>query len=266
VYYRQEIAIFEPNNPSPIQNQLIYIFTMNPIRLRLPLMFVFLISLLITDAQNGTKLFTLEDFTNYTFYPRGSRGLRSMADGEPIHLLNREGQNWLSGAMKREIPLKTLLDLKKLNNEKLNAINDYAFSSDESKVLLTTDQEAIYRRLFTASYYNFDLKTSMLKPLSENGKQQLATFSPDGNKVAFVRHNNLFYTDLVSGKEIQLTDDGKFNFVINGAPDWVYEEEFEFNQAYEWSPDSKTLAWIRFDESGYRIQHEHVPGSRTVAG
>jgi len=223
---------------------------MNPIRLRLPLLFVFLISLLITDAQNGTKLFTLEDFTNYTFYPRGSRGLRSMADGEHYSSLESRGTKLVVRSYETGDTLKTLLDLKKLNNEKLNAINDYAFSSDESKVLLTTDQEAIYRRSFTASYYIFDLKTSMLKPLSENGKQQLATFSPDGNKVAFVRHNNLFYTDLVSGKEIQLTDDGKFNFVINGAPDWVYEEEFEFNQAYEWSPDSKTLAWIRFDESG----------------
>ena len=77
----------------------------------------------------------------------------------------------------------------------------------------------------------------------------MATFSPDGTKVAFVRQNNLFYTDLTSGSETQITSDGKFNYIINGAPDWVYEEEFEYNKAFEWSPDGQYLAWVRFDES-----------------
>jgi dipeptidyl-peptidase-4 len=88
-----------------------------------------------------------------------------------------------------------------------------------------------------------------LKEVSPRGRQRLVTFSPDGSKIAFVRDNNLFYTDLSSGIEVQVTKDGKSNFIINGAPDWVYEEEFEFSQAYEWSPDSKRIAWIRFDES-----------------
>ena len=94
-----------------------------------------------------------------------------------------------------------------------------------------------------------DLKSQTLTPVSLNGRQQLATFSPDGRKVAFIRENNIFLTDLILNKELQVTFDGKYNEVINGLPDWVYEEEFSFNKAFEWSPDSKYLAWIRFDES-----------------
>ncbi len=81
----------------------------------------------------------------------------------------------------------------------------------------------------------------------------MATFSPDGNLVAFVRENNLFITDPAKGKEIQITTDGKFNEIINGAPDWVYEEEFEFNKAFSWSPDSKKLAYMKFDERGVKM-------------
>lgn len=214
------------------------------------LLITFLLTILLGEAQNGTKSFVLEDFTkNYSFYARGARGFRSMKDG--IHYCAAEGRG--TKLVKRSYEtgdtISTLIDLKKLNNPSITAFSDFAFCSDESKVLLTTDQEAIYRRSFTASYYIFDLKSRELKALSTNGKQQLATFSPDASKVAFVRQNNLFYVDLANGKEVQITEDGKFNFIINGAPDWVYEEEFEFNQAYEWSPDSKTLAWIRFDET-----------------
>lgn len=74
-----------------------------------------------------------------------------------------------------------------------------------------------------------------------HGKQQLATFSPDGTKVAFVRDNNIYYTNLTTNEEIQITFDGKANEIINGAPDWVYEEEFSFSQAFFWSADSKRL-------------------------
>jgi dipeptidyl-peptidase-4 len=202
------------------------------------------------EAQNGTKPFEFDDFVkNYTFFPKSVRGMRSMKDGEHYTTVESKGTKLVMRKYATGDTVRTLLDLKKLNSDKISMINDYAFSKDESKILLITDQEPIYRCSFTAQYYIYDFTTGILKPLSDKGKQQLATFSPDGNNIAFVRQNNLFFTDLISGKETQLTDDGKFNHVINGAPDWVYEEEFEFSQAYEWAPDSKTLAWIRFDES-----------------
>lgn len=211
------------------------------------------ISLLLgsnADAQNGTKQFEFDDFfKNYTFYSPGVRGFRSMKDGITYSVAENLGTRLVVHSYETGETIKILLDLATINHEKLKTFADYSFNSDETKVLLLADREAIYRHSFTASYYIFDHSKQTLMPVSENGKQQLATFSPDGNKVAFVRTNNLFYTDLATGKETQVTSDGKFNYIINGVPDWVYEEEFGYNKAFEWSSDSKYLAWVRFDES-----------------
>jgi len=207
-------------------------------------------SVLYTEAQNGTKKFEFDDFfKNYTFSSMGARGLRSMKDGENYVASEGRGTKLAVHSYETGETVKTLLDLKAINHEKLASFSDFTLSQDENKVLLMTDREAIYRRSFTANYFVYDFVKQVLTPVSDNGKQQLATFSPDGGKVAFVRQNNLYYVDLVSGMETQITTDGKFNFVINGAPDWVYEEEFEFNKAFEWSPDGKYIAWMRFDES-----------------
>jgi dipeptidyl-peptidase-4 len=144
--------------------------------------------------------------------------------------------------------VETLFDKQSVANraEPIN-VEGYQLSADERKLLLTTQEEPIYRRSSKAEFYVYDLTTKQLKPLSKGGKQQFATFSPDGKRVAFVRNNNLFVADL-AGKETQLTTDGKPNSIINGAADWVYEEEFSMARAFEWSPDSRRIAWIRFDE------------------
>ncbi len=199
-------------------------------------------------AQKGTKLFEFDDFLkNYSFYsPLETLG-ESMKDGEHYTEMDNGSIKKYSYANSKEV--ETLFEWEKVKTEGLKPFTNYTFSADESKILFYTNRQAIYRRSFTADYYVYDRVKGSLTRLSENGAQQLATFSPDGQKVAFVRKNNLFYTDLTSGKEIQITTDGKFNYVLNGAPDWVYEEEFEYNQAFEWSPDSKVLAWVRFDES-----------------
>ncbi|MBA3972078.1 MAG: DPP IV N-terminal domain-containing protein, partial [Bacteroidetes bacterium] len=99
------------------------------------------------------------------------------------------------------------------------------------------------------TYYVYDRKSKSLTPVSAGEKQMYATFSPDGTKVGFVRGNNIFIKDLASGKETQLTTDGLHNNIINGATDWVHEEEFAFSVAYFWSPDSKKIAYYKFDES-----------------
>lgn len=127
--------------------------------------------------------------------------------------------------------------------------SDYTFNSDESKILLTVDEERIYRHSSKAEFYIFDLKTKKTQRLSTNGKQMYASFSPDSKKVAFVRDNNLFYKDLISNKETQITQDGQWGKIINGSTDWVYEEEFSFAKAFFWSPNSESIAFYRFDES-----------------
>jgi dipeptidyl-peptidase-4 len=127
--------------------------------------------------------------------------------------------------------------------------DDYFFNNDETKALLTTNTAAIYRRSYTAVYYLFDIKTKKLSLLDEQHQPQtLAEYSPDGKKVSYIHKNNLYVKDLASGKVTQLTNDGKRNKIINGTTDWVYEEEFGITKAYGWSPDSKHIAFLRFDE------------------
>lgn len=132
------------------------------------------------------------------------------------------------------------------------AIEGYIFSPDETKILFWNSTEHIYRHSSREVCYIYDLKTKKFTPLSENGKQSYAQWSPDSKKVAFVRENNLFYKDLKENKEVQVTFDGKVNSIINGAVDWVYEEEFTMDAGFRWSPDGSRIAYYHFDESAVK--------------
>lgn len=132
-------------------------------------------------------------------------------------------------------------------------IDDYQFSADETKLLIQTEVEAVWRRSRLAHYYIFDFKTRELKRLSANDvKISNAEFSPAGDKVTFTRDNNLYVVDLAKETETAITNDGKYNQVINGSTDWVYEEEFSFAKAWFWSPDGNKIAFYRFDETNVR--------------
>jgi dipeptidyl-peptidase 4 len=147
---------------------------------------------------------------------------------------------------------KTLLNGKDFveasGNEKIK-ISNYEFSADESKILISTDVERIYRRSIISNYYVWNTENNTLTFITKRGKVQLAELSPDGTSVAYVMDNNLFVFDLNSETDIQITKDGERNKIINGATDWVYEEELGLSEGFEWSPDSKKIAYMRFDES-----------------
>ncbi|MEM1319911.1 MAG: S9 family peptidase [Bacteroidota bacterium] len=131
-------------------------------------------------------------------------------------------------------------------------INSYAFSSDEGKLLLKTQTERIYRRSSKANFHVWDFNRKTLTAVSEAGKQQYASFNAAADKVAYVRDNDLYYKDLISDEEVRITNDGQYNHIINGAADWVYEEEFSFAKAFAWSPDGSKIAFMRFDESAVK--------------
>ncbi len=202
-----------------------------------------LVSSSLVIAQKKIKV---ENFYDGTFSAERVRSFNWMKDGQFYSELksNKITRSNITDASK----VTTLFDGSKNNVN----IQDYSFSADEKKILIVTNRESIYRRSFTAEYYVYDVVNDKLTKLSNGGPQSYATFSPDGKKVAFVRKNNLFVTALVNMSESQLTDDGEFNKIINGSTDWVYEEEFSITKAFFWSPDSKKIAFIKFDESSVK--------------
>jgi len=190
-----------------------------------------------------------------TFSSKTVRGLRSMNDGLHYTVLENTdgGSNLVKYDYKSGNKVATLIDASELLfDDKKIAIGSYEFSADESKVLIATKIESIYRRSSKAFHYVFDLNSKKIEKLAEGDKQLYADFSPSGNKVAYVRDNNLFYKDFTNGNEVQLTKDGKYNEIINGASDWVYEEELELSQAFQWSPDGEKIAFYRFDETAVK--------------
>lgn len=206
----------------------------------------------ITPVVNSTNNgFTLEDlWVNYKYYPTVIGGYNSMNDGERYTLLEENevvAYSYANGEMISKVLSKQDLLTAKVADD--FSIDDYSFNADETMLLLVTKTKKIYRHSFSADYFIFDLKNKSLTKLTDDGGERLATFSPDGSKVAFMKGNNLYFRNLADGKIMQFTKDGSENKIINGAPDWVYEEEFSFNQAFEWSPDSRRIAFIKFDES-----------------
>lgn len=140
-------------------------------------------------------------------------------------------------------------DIPEVKNGFSGTSYTYSFSTDEQLVLLAENRKKVYRRSFTADYYIYNRKSKEIIPLFDKGQQMNAHFSPDGKNVGFVYNNNLFYKNLDSGEIIQVTRDGKENSIINGAADWVYEEEFAITRTFEWSDNGNYIAYIRFDES-----------------
>ncbi|KAF0235450.1 MAG: dipeptidyl-peptidase [Prolixibacteraceae bacterium] len=200
-----------------------------------------------TVAQQPQKI-TLEDIlAKGTFRAQTVTGLRSMKDGEHYTTLENNGRI-VKYSYKTGNEVAVVFDITEIRDAPIESFSDYIFSPDETKVLLTTAVQPIYRHSFTATNYVWNFVTEEFTPLSEKGAQQAATFSPDGDRVAFVRGNNIFIKNLKFGTENQVTYDGEKNKIINGIPDWVYEEEFGYNKALWWSPDSKFLAFVRFDE------------------
>lgn len=212
-----------------------------------------------SKAQKEAKKISLEDlWKKGTFRQSSVFGLRSTSDGENYTTIEAQGKKIVKWNYATGKELSTLFDTDKLASNKDLRISDYSFSADESKILITTNTEAIYRHSFTAEYFIYDIKRNEIKALSANGRQQLATFSPTGNKIAFVRQGNIYIHDLRFGTEQRITKDGEFNKIINGAPDWVYEEEFAFSKAFEWSNDERYIAYLKTNETNVKIFHMNM--------
>lgn len=210
-----------------------------------------LLSAACTAASAQYKKLTIEDvWLKPIFKTELVSNMQSLKNGVQYCAMSDEGllmrYDYATGAEAGVIFNNA--DIKNTAGEKLKYAG-FVFSPDEKQLLLATAVEHIYRHSTIEENYIFDIATKTTKRLSLNGKQRLASFSPDGKHIAFVRGNNLFVTHLENGTEEQITRDGETNRIINGGTDWVYEEEFALTKGYEWSPDSRKIAFYRFDES-----------------
>lgn len=214
-------------------------------------------------ANAQTKQITLEDvWQDGTFRVQGINAIRSMKDGEHYTVLTRTGIDKYSYKTGEKVEtICTFTNPKAKKVKPMPPIESYAFSDDEQKILLSAEFEPIYRHSGVSTYYVYDVKTATMQCISKNGKQRLTTFSPDGNDVAFVRDNNIYILNLGTLNETQVTYDGKQNSIINGTTDWVYEEEFAITQGFYWSPDSRRIAFFRFDESNVKEYNMQTWGS-----
>ena len=218
------------------------------------------ITLLISCEQNnpsknsnetlGTKKIILEDIWGATFSTNRMNALNSM-NGDYYSLLNND-ENGYSTVDKYSYTslekVATIVDGKTLQN--LQNFESYSFNNDETQLILGKDIQKVYRRSTKGTYYAFSVGSKKVRFIGENIQEP--TFSPDSKKVAYAKNNNLFMLDLTTNLTTQVTKDGKYNHIINGTTDWVYEEEFGFVRAFEWSNDSKFIAFLRFNESKVR--------------
>ena len=214
---------------------------------------LFVIILLSTAALLAGNSLTLKDVAHGTFRTQSMAAVQPAQDGESYLQISADGQCIEQYSFKTGQQTGTLLDLATVRGPKVRSIDGYVMSPDGQRLLVQTETEYIYRHSFTAKYYIYDVRNQKMEPLSDGGPQQSPLFSPDGQLIAFVRDNNIFLVKLLyNNAESQVTKDGKRNEVINGIPDWVYEEEFSTSQSMVFSADSKQLCWIRYDESQVR--------------
>lgn len=203
----------------------------------------------VATMSAGGKL-TLPDITSGKFAAKTVNCINPIEGTDTYARISQDGERVVCCSFKTGKELSVLFDVKNTMGCKIDGFDDYVLSPDGKRMLIQTKTERIYRRSFKADFYIYNIESRRLDRLSDGDKQQIPTWSPDGQQVAFVRGGNIFLVKLLyDNAEIQVTKDGKFNEVINGLPDWVNEEEFGFNSALTFNADGTMICWIRYDES-----------------
>lgn len=191
------------------------------------------------------------------------RAFTYMPNGESYLSLNNDGKCIIEYSTQSGLPVDTILNVNKTRETIIDKIIGFEISHDGSKLLVYNDINKIYRRSFEAAYYVFEIKRNILKPLSNTHKKQRAPkFSPDSRMVAFVSNNNIYIKKIDYDSEVAVTNDGEQNKIINGVPDWTYEEEFMVESSMEWAPDNMMLSYIKYNETDVNSYSFPLYGSK----
>ncbi|WGH75358.1 S9 family peptidase [Tenacibaculum tangerinum] len=211
-------------------------------------------------VQAQKKDISLEDiWRNGTFRADYMNSLNSM-NGDFYSLLNNENGSSTVDKYSYETLEKVATIVNSSDLPRLEYFQSYSFNKDETKLILGTNFKQIFRRSYLGTFYVYDIATKSLDLIGEDIQEP--TFSPDSKKVAYAKSNNLFIKDFSDNTVIQITSNGKKNEIINGITDWVYEEEFGFVRAFDWSKDGSNLAYLRFDESEVKTFSMDVYGKQ----
>ncbi len=210
---------------------------------------LFILGFIVAGTAQDKQV-PLEEIWNGEFRTEGMDVLRSMNSGTEYTVLNSDRDT--KSSMIDKYAYSTLEKLETMvssaDSKEIPYFTSYEFSKDESKILLATEIEPIFRRSTLGIFYLYDVASKSVVKIADT-KIQEPTLSPDGSKVAYVQDNNLFVFNVADKTTVQVTMDGVKNKIINGVTDWVYEEEFGFVRAFEWNSSGTKIAFIRFDES-----------------
>ncbi|WP_290448653.1 arginine deiminase family protein, partial [uncultured Muribaculum sp.] len=212
--------------------------------------YLLLFPLLIPSAAYAV---TADDIAPYVYPANAAKApstVTYLADGKNCLALADDNTKIVKYDIKSGKEIEVVLDAANTRDNQVKRIAAYELSPDESKILIYEKSTPVYRRSFKAEYYIYEIRHNVLSPLStEHRTQQSPIWSPDGRMVAFVSDNNIYLRKLDYNTEVAVTTDGRVNEVINGVPDWTYEEEFSTNCSMTWAPDNLTLCYLKYNES-----------------
>ena len=182
--------------------------------------------------------------------PATPGAMQFMPEGDTFLRMNDGGTKIVKYDVATGKEIETVLDVTHTRESSISGMDGFTISPDGSKLLVRTNTTPVYRRSVKAAYYVFEIKRNILRPLSKTmAMQQAPLFSPDARMVAFVVDNNIYIKKTDYDTEVQVTTDGEKNRVINGIPDWTYEEEFSTDCSMACAPDNTSLCYLRYDES-----------------
>ena len=215
--------------------------------------FYLLSVLMLFGVSLYAQQYGLKEIVDGVYSPKGIKAMTSSVDGLHYYQMNDKNNAVVKFDYATGNIVDTLFSTEKARQCTFDTFQGFLVSPDEFRVIVYKDKEQIYRHSFKANYYYHDVRRNLVRKLTENdSKQMIPTFSPDGKMLAYVIDNNIWISKFDFDTELRITNDGKFNKIINGATDWVYEEEFGVTSLMDFSPDNNLLAFVKTNESEVR--------------